>query len=553
MPTTCEFELDRINPIYSSGEYINGRILLRTEKIKRVNAVYVTLEGEAKVQWSISGRESASYCGHQQYLYSRANVFDNSDFAAGLHVYVLTLRIPPDCPSSCKGPYGYIAYNISLVIDKQRTFDEVFRKPICVVQTLDLNFHPEYALPVKAENVKYLCQWPCTSGPLCFSLMLPYAGFVPGQHIKYFLELDNQSPHYDIVGVEASLKQHYVFLARKPMKRNFHTKTLVKSSIEESTLRLTKRLYEGTLYVPNDIPRSTLNLNYIVFIHYMLQVKLKTGVFHYDTDISVPVIIGTEPLRQFQEEQQRLRRNYNRNCNICTGSNSSNRSDTASNHSSGSGNLVTTQPTMRLRRELEELLESQEQEEEEVMSGTHLKDCLDDEPPSYDSCLPPSFSFATTMGSQAAMEVSEIKRTEQQRINIQLPQFPGYNTFNSHTQSPCYPSDSLLEDEHFYNSCRSLMTDRTGRSLDTLDVLSNEEHEEGDDGNGDANDDNEEENDDCDEENAEDEEERAENLPSENSVDDEGADGNIDEGNVQLEDNNVAACEVVDGNANEDN
>uniref|UniRef100_A0A1I8MXA5 Arrestin C-terminal-like domain-containing protein n=1 Tax=Musca domestica TaxID=7370 RepID=A0A1I8MXA5_MUSDO len=477
MPTTCEFELDRLNPIYSSGEYINGRILLRTEKVKRVNAVYVTLEGEAKVQWSISGRESASYCGHQQYLYSRANVFDNSEFAAGLHVYVLTLRIPPDCPSSCKGPYGYIAYNISLVIDKQRTFDEVFRKPICVVQTLDLNFHPEYALPVKAENIKYLCQWPCTSGPLCFSLMLPYAGFVPGQHIKYFLELDNQSPHYDIVGVEASLKQHYVFLARKPMKRNFHTKTLVKSSIDESTLRLTKRLYEGTLYVPNDIPRSTLNLNYIVFIHYMLQVKLKTGAFHYDTDISVPVIIGTEPLRQFREEQQRLQRNANRNCNICTGNNSCQRSDTTASTNSGEsgGNLVTSQPTLRLRRELEELLESQE---EEVISDTNLKDVLDDEPPSYDSCLPPSFSFATTMGSQAAMEVSEVKRIEQQRINIQLPQFPGYNTFNSHTQSPCYPSDSLLDEEHFYNSCRSLMTDRTGRSLDTLDVLSNEEDNE---------------------------------------------------------------------------
>ncbi|XP_013118284.2 arrestin domain-containing protein 3 [Stomoxys calcitrans] len=471
MPTTCEFELDRLNPIYSSGEYISGRILLKTEKVKRVNAVYVLLEGEAKVQWSISGRESATYYGHQQYLYSRANVFDNSEFSAGLHVYVLTLRIPPDCPSSCKGPYGYIAYNISLVIDKQRTFDEVFRKPICVVQSLDLNFHPEYGLPVKAENIKYLCQWPCTSGPLCFSLMLPYAGFVPGQHIKYFLELDNQSPHYDIVGVEASLKQHYVFLARKPMKRNFHTKTLIKSAIEESTLRLTKRLYEGTLLVPIDTPRSTLNLNYIVFIHYMLQVKLKTGAFHYDTDISVPLVIGTEPLRQYQEEQRRLQRNFNRNCNICTGSNRTRGERT----NPGGGNLVTSQPTLRLRRELEELLESQVHEDDDEDMGASSKDVPEDEPPSYDSCLPPSFSFATTLGSQAAMEVSELKRIEQQKINIQLPQFPGYNTFNSHTQSPCYTNDSLLEGEHFYNSSGSLLTDHTGRSLDTLDMLTNVE------------------------------------------------------------------------------
>ncbi|XP_037825335.1 arrestin domain-containing protein 3 [Lucilia sericata] len=459
MPTTCTFELDRLNPIYSSGEYVNGRIILKTDKIKRVNSVYVTLEGEAKVQWSISGKETASYCGRQQYLYSRANVFDNSDFAAGKHVYVLTLRIPPDCPSSVKGPYGYIAYNISVVIDKQRSFDEVFRKPICVIQTLDLNFHPEYSLPVKEENVKYLCQWPCTSGPLCFTLMLPYSGFIPGQHVKYFLELDNQSPHYDIMGVEASLKQHYVFLARKPVKRNFYTKSLAKSSIVERTLRLTKRLYEGNVYIPTDTPRSTLNLNYIVFIHYTLQVKLKTGAFHHDTDISVPVVIGTVPLRQFEEEQRIMQRNFNRDCNLCSGS-------------TLGGSLVTSQPTLRLRQELENLMGSQDMEEAELNRA--VEKMLEDEPPSYDSCLPPSFSFATTFGSfkQQALEVAELKAEENRRINIQLPQFPGYNTFNSHTQAPSQSNDSLLQSGNIYNSYGSIYTDHTGRSLDTLDVLS---------------------------------------------------------------------------------
>ncbi|TMW46990.1 hypothetical protein DOY81_007937 [Sarcophaga bullata] len=424
-------------------------------------AVYVTLEGEAKVQWSISGKETATYCGRQQYLYSRANVFDNSDFAAGTHVYVLTLRIPPDCPSSVKGPYGYIAYYISVVIDKQRTFDEVFRKPICVIQALDLNFHPEYALPIKEENLKYLCQWPCTSGPLCFTLMLPYAGYIPGQHIKYFLELDNQSPHYDVLGVEACLKQHYVFLARKPAKRNFYTKSLAKSSIDERTLRLTKRLYEGNVCVPTDTPRSTLNLNYIVFIHYTLQVKLKTGAFHYDTDISAPVVVGTVPLRQFQEEQRRLEQNSTRECNLCSGS------------ISGGGNLVTSQPTLRLRRELESLLSSQDMQQRDLYAS--LEKSIDDEPPSYDSCLPPSFSFALTFGSfkDLPLERSELKSEENHRINIQLPQFPGYNTFNSHSQAPNQSQDSLLDDgENIYNSYGSIYTDHTGRSLDTLDVLS---------------------------------------------------------------------------------
>jgi len=60
-----------------------------------------------------------------------------------------------------------------------------------------------------------------------------------------------------------------------------------------------------------DTPRSTLNPNYIVFLHYTLQVKLKTGYFHYDTDLSVPIIVGTTSLQHLRDSvhtQQPVRR-----------------------------------------------------------------------------------------------------------------------------------------------------------------------------------------------------------------------------------------------------
>lgn len=337
-----------------------------------------------------------------------------------------------------------------------------------------------FQLPVKEEHLKYLCQWPCKSGPLCFTLMLPRGGYVPGQNIKYFLELDNQSPHYDVLGVEACLKQHYIFMARKPTKRNFYTKSLAKSSIDERTLRLTKRLYKGYVCVPADTPRSTLNLNYIVFIHYTLQVKLKTGAFHYDTDISAPVVIGTVPLRRMREAQRRLEQNSPIEFDLCDSSIQS------------GGNIVTSQPTLSVRRELETLLGSQDTQQGGLCVA--LDKSIDDEPPSYDSCckfydsflfvllliifnaiisflfaVPPSFSFALTFGSVKDLV---LERDENRRINIQLPQFPGYNTFDSHTQAPNPSQDSLLEDDNSYNSYRSIYTDHTGRSLDTLDVLS---------------------------------------------------------------------------------
>ncbi|EDW81370.1 uncharacterized protein Dwil_GK12023 [Drosophila willistoni] len=437
MPTTCVFQLDRLNPVYNSGEYISGRILLRTDKVKRVNAVYVTLEGEAKVQWSMSGKsETANYSGHQQYLHSRTNVFDNSLFRAGVHVYVLTLRIPPDCPTTCKGPYGYIAYNISLTIDKPWGFDEVFRKPIHVVQTLDLNYNTEFALAVKDENIKYLCHWPCISGPIASTLTLPASGFTPLQEVPFRVEVDNQSPHYDIIGLEVSIKQHFVFLSRKPVKRNFYTKTLCKELITDRTLRLSKRLYEGSICIPMDTPRSTLNPNYIVFLHYTLQLKLKTGYFHYDTELSVPIVIGTTPLQHMR------------------------------------GSVHTQQPSRRTptpeRQRLIERVSPRpptvtEETAQETAAEPH-QTIPDDEPPTYDSCLPPSFSFAT-LGSQQTLD-SQASSVLQR---IHMPKFPGFTTFIG--TAPAHGLEDSGLDMHHYRSYGSLDTDHTGRSLDTFGSL----------------------------------------------------------------------------------
>ncbi|XP_054091864.1 arrestin domain-containing protein 3 isoform X2 [Zeugodacus cucurbitae] len=472
MPTTCQFQFSRTTPIYYSGEQINGYIALNTTKQLAIEAVYVTLEGEARVQWSLSGKsDSANYCGHQQYLYTRTNVFDSTEFRAGTHVYVLRLRIPSGCPSSCKGPYGFIAYNISLTIAKPWTFDEVFRKPITVVQALNLNHNPEYGLPIRDENVKYLCNWPCTSGPIMYTLLLPYNGFVARQQITFFLEVDNQSPHYDISSIEASLKQHFIFLARQPYKRNFYTKTLAKSIITERTLRLSKRMYQGTVCVPSDTPRSTLNPNYIVFVHYTLQVKLKTGYFHYDTDLSVPVVIGTIPLQQrgVQLVTTQPRRISTRDISTLE---------------EEDGDVAGEQWSVQAEiNQTEEDGEGDDDDDDDdfiqpVASShatprrTRAQDISnnneEDEPPSYDSCLPPSFSFATLSSQQTLDSVGHSSDTKSRgQRTIKLPKFPGYDIVASSTQAINMSADSAFS-LNYYRSYGSLGTGHTGRSLDTF-------------------------------------------------------------------------------------
>lgn len=48
MPSDCVFEFDRRDPIYYSGETINGRIKLRTTRPKNVNGnnIYISMSIE---------------------------------------------------------------------------------------------------------------------------------------------------------------------------------------------------------------------------------------------------------------------------------------------------------------------------------------------------------------------------------------------------------------------------------------------------------------------------------------------------------------------------
>lgn len=118
-----------------------------------VLAIFVTLAGEAIVQWT-KGDDGAStnYYDHQQLLHHRIKVFDGTYFPAGKHVYKISLRIPQNCPSTCEARYGHISYDISVRLDRSWIFDKVFRKPIIVHQTLNLNSNPEYMVSFRVRK-----------------------------------------------------------------------------------------------------------------------------------------------------------------------------------------------------------------------------------------------------------------------------------------------------------------------------------------------------------------------------------------------------------------
>ncbi|KAH8360145.1 hypothetical protein KR093_011029 [Drosophila rubida] len=385
MPSECVFEFDRPNPIYYSGETINGRISLKTTSNKSVNEIYILFEGEAKVRWTerrsrtVNGKSQSYtvyYRGNEVYLNSRTNVFGEGDLPPGTHTYTFCIPLPLECPTSCVEKYGKVAYEVSLVVDRSWRFNNVFKQPLTVLQTYNLNMYADLLLPLKNEDIKYFCCWPCSSGPVISTLTIPFGGYAPGQKINYTLHIDNRSHGYDLDGIEISLLQKYEFTATSPHhKTRDHTNTLATEGQAERVLRLSKRVINASLVIPPVPPSSRSNR--LIRVSYKILMAIKTGDCHTDSEIEIPIVIGTIPLAQSAQNPDTV------------------------------AQWIPQTP--------------------DTPAGAPA-----DMPPSYDNCKPPSFEEATHIGEKFI----DPDVNEHDRNDDFIPRYPMYTNFATPSAPP---------------------------------------------------------------------------------------------------------------------
>ncbi|XP_067638811.1 arrestin domain-containing protein 3-like [Eurosta solidaginis] len=421
MPSTCVFEFDRPQPIYYSGETINGRIQLTTTSEKTVRALYILFEGEAKVRWKESRSRSRNgktehytkyFRANETYLNTRTHVHGEGALQPGTYTYTFNIPLPLECPTSCVEKYGKIAYELSLVLDRPYRFDNVFKQPLTVLHQVNLNMQPQLLIPIKSEDIKYFCCWPCSSGPVLSTLIILFGGYAPGQTIKYKLEIDNQSTGYDLEdGVELKLIQVYNFVAHTPHnKTRYHSNTLARTTQGMQCLRLSKRLVEGELLIPPVPP--TLEMGYIIGVRYEIKMSIDTGACHTDSEIKVPITIGTVPLAQSATNPQ---------------------------------NAIDLLPTAPVEPE------------------TPGSPFGSDVPPNYDKFKPPSFEEATSIGGKFIdRDVDERNRNDEF-----IPKYPMYTNFAVATAPTLDDSAPLLQTPNSWDSTNTPSPPYTRENLET--------------------------------------------------------------------------------------
>ncbi|XP_075145124.1 arrestin domain-containing protein 17-like [Haematobia irritans] len=306
MPSTCKFQLNSPNGVYYSGQTVSGNVILNTESVKDIRNIRIRFLGESKVSWSETERRRRSdghYHSHTVYYRANEVYVDNATLVRGAgklpkgtYTFSFNIFLPLACPTSCEGRYGHTRYALWLIIDRPLRFDNEFSKPLTVLRTADLNLNPAFKVPVQAEEIASLGCWPCSSGKITYILRVPFGAYAAGQTLRYSLLIQNQSMS-DISGFEVEFNELVTFTAHTPRHKTRETNTTLAHQVrEEQCLRLSNRQIDGELVLPS-LPPDTEGMG-IIRVQHTLDFELEVDGCHTNKTISVPIFIGTIPIRE---------------------------------------------------------------------------------------------------------------------------------------------------------------------------------------------------------------------------------------------------------------
>ncbi|XP_065354356.1 arrestin domain-containing protein 3-like [Calliphora vicina] len=341
MPSTCKFILNKPNAVYYSGETISGQAIVNISFVQDVRNVRIFVLGEAKIKWcEHAGRHTTYYKSHETYIDNGTNLRIENVLQPGTYTYTFDITLPPLCPTSCECKYGYIRYVLSLKLKGPFGLDNfVFKKPLTVLQKVDLNLHRDSKLNISVDD----SYTPYTSGKIFYNVQIPFGAYAPGQTVKYTYHINNQSMT-DVDGYTLEFSQKFLCIAKStdlllPKKKEFTDENIIlRITFIEPCKHLSSRLWKGQFIIPS-VPPSEVNCNFIRVEYLMKVIAHVSG--HKDFPICIPIVIGTIPLQESLVRQQQRPATLTQERVMALKSNSSSTADLASSSSATSSAIPT--------------------------------------------------------------------------------------------------------------------------------------------------------------------------------------------------------------------
>ena len=283
--------------VYSSGQTINGRVILHCQEQKKLRGVYLNLVGRAYFRWTDDGDNWKT--AEEPYFNYQVNLWGgdggSQQLPPGNYEWPFSFQLPSVAlPTSYEGHYGNVRYWLEARMDRPWKFDHVSKFAFTVLERVDLNLSQEdLNAPRRGEGQKTLGCLCCKSGPLTLAVSTDRGAYCAGEKILLNARLENNT-NKEMRMLRATLRRKITFHAQG--SRRHHQDIVAK-------IKTTRGIPAGQIFEwnqePLPIPACPPSSHTCRIIHtdYSLDVEVVVPTFSFNLHVILPIVIGTEPLR----------------------------------------------------------------------------------------------------------------------------------------------------------------------------------------------------------------------------------------------------------------
>ncbi|KAL6465484.1 hypothetical protein MHYP_G00256170 [Metynnis hypsauchen] len=273
---------------FTSGNIIQGRVVLEVTKEVKVSCFYIKCKGDADVHWTTGGEDSTSCNDHVRY-FKLKHIFGNyvSTYGyivirPGRHGFPFCFQLPScDLPPPFEGRYGSIRYFLEGRLKLSSRKDYTVKTELCVIPGIRsgdaLLMNPQIAATGKRMKM-------FTSGSASIKSTIDKMGYIPGDVIKFCATVDNSSSR--ALRLEFTLKQKQIFTAKSDQTSSSGTIFRVAGQHIPSGSNQT---INADLKIPRNLELTITNCT-IIKVQYILKVRLVIP-FARDLMIEFPLVI----------------------------------------------------------------------------------------------------------------------------------------------------------------------------------------------------------------------------------------------------------------------
>ncbi|KAL4227998.1 hypothetical protein ACF0H5_013436 [Mactra antiquata] len=298
-------------PVYMSRDVISGHIRLELLQHLSLTSITITIKGRGYVHWTDQKLRGAGeprfkdthhhsayedYFEHSLLLYGQGSKEkpDKLYLPAGKYTYPFQCQLPTPFPCSFEGEHGYVRYWVRATIDKGREIIHKTKLLFTVINPLDLTHVPDSNVPVQETEEKSLCCFCCLSGPITASLSVQKRGYVPGEPIRFAVEISN-----------LSRRQMGCCSVELKMSTLFKTPTSCRNTTQQvCKVKRDRKIGRGEciswfsdqLTIP-PLPPSCLIGCSLISIKYTLELRVDPVGPAFDLTLPLEIIVGTHPHR----------------------------------------------------------------------------------------------------------------------------------------------------------------------------------------------------------------------------------------------------------------